>query len=839
MRKRDKNRILELICTLEEANEQLLSGISKITDEELTTMLSDEQEAVISIGNRIEELEGEGTEAVGILEEYCDVLWQISQETESLHRKRGIEQLLEYLCREKDAINDIHETLDVVFLPYKASMWDCMETVWKAADEDPDCNAYVIPIPYFDLKPDGTAGKMHCEDDLMPEYVPTISYRDYDIEKEHPDIIYIHNPADECNMVTSVHPDFYSYALKEHTDMLVYIPYFITSGRLPGPHRNLPVYTYADKVILQNEKMIEDIKGDIPKEKFLPLGSPKAERLIWMETHKEQLDFPEMWKKRVRGRKVILYNISNTGLLTDRDKILDKMEEVFSLVSGRDDILLLLRPHPLLEATLASMCPDLLGRYKKLLRNFKKHDIGILDQTPDPDKAVVFADAYMGEVSSSIVEMFRVLNKPRFFLTKEKFYQITPDEMKSERTLDVCRVGDDVWFVTLYLQLLCKLNLKDGKIEVVAEVPEVPLDGYLKYIDIVKYKDKILLAPYHADALCIYDIATQCFVKHYFRDEYVNECFGRAILYKHYLFLTPKNYPAIVRYDVTTGQFEYYDQCITDALELIAEEKQGSPFGWAVSNFEEELYIGSIWSNVMICFNMETCCYSVFKVGKETNAYRGMTADREYCWLILCDSPNVVRWNRVTGETREYDKFPDDFEAGEVPFKNIMDFGSELYMVPFYANHICKMDKATGSITFAEFGLPYQEGEHQSEFYDKIKLNYDFAKKISEQEMIALSLYDDSLIILNVDKKTWKRFPVRIDDYLLYESRRSGQNLREIWENKDQPITKMIEYLANNLFDANRRRDAGKFSMDQHLQTGSEIHAEIKNLIVNNEGIRK
>lgn len=832
MRKKDKKQILELICTLEEANKRLLPVISKITDEELTTMLSDEQEAVISIGNRIEELEGEGTKAVGILEQYCDILWQISQETESAQKRRGIEQLLEYLCKEKDAINDMHETLDVVFLPYKASMWDCMETVWKAADEDPDCNAYVIPIPYFDLKPDGTTGEMHYEDDLMPEYIPTISYRDYDIEKEHPAIIYIHNPYDEYNQVTSVHPDYYSYVLKEHTDMLVYIPYHMTDGRLPESHRFLPAYVYADKVILQNEKMIEDIDEDIPKEKFLPLGSPKEEHLIWMETHKEQIDFPEEWKKRVCGRKVIFYNISISGLLTGRDKILDKMEEVFSLFSGRDDILLLLRPHPLLEATLASMCPDLLGRYQKLLRNFKKHDIGILDQTPDPDKAVVFADAYMGEVSSSIVEMFRVLNKPRFFLSKEKFYQITPDEMKSERTLDVCRVGDDIWFVTVYLQLLCKLNLKDEKIEVVAEVPEMPHDSYLKYVNVVNYEDKIILVPYHADALCIYDITTQCFVKHYFRDEYVNDCFGRAILYKHYLFLTPKNYPAIVRYDVTTGKFEYYDQCITDALELIGEEKQGYPFAWAVSHYEEELYIGSMWSNVILRFNMETSCYSVSKIGNDANTYRGMAADEEYCWLILCDSPNVVRWNRVTGETKEYDKFPDGFEAGEIPFKNIMDFGSELYMVPFHANHICKMDKAAGSITFAEFELPYQEGKHQSEFYDQIKINYDFAKKISEQEMIALSLYDDSLIMLNVDKKTWKRFPLRIDDYLIYESRRSGQNLREIWENKDQPIAKMIEYAANNLFDANKRRGAWKFIVDQSLQTGSKIHFAIKELVV-------
>ena len=50
-------------------------------------------------------------------------------------------------------INDSKK--EVVFLPYKASMWDSLESVWKAADEDPECDAYVIPIPYYDKNPDG------------------------------------------------------------------------------------------------------------------------------------------------------------------------------------------------------------------------------------------------------------------------------------------------------------------------------------------------------------------------------------------------------------------------------------------------------------------------------------------------------------------------------------------------------------------------------------------------------------------------------------------------------------------------------------------------------------
>ena len=40
--------------------------------------------------------------------------------------------------------------------------------------------------------------------------------KEYDIEKRRPDVIYIHNPYDKGNFVTSVHPAFYSDELKKY-----------------------------------------------------------------------------------------------------------------------------------------------------------------------------------------------------------------------------------------------------------------------------------------------------------------------------------------------------------------------------------------------------------------------------------------------------------------------------------------------------------------------------------------------------------------------------------------------------------------------------------------------
>lgn len=42
-------------------------------------------------------------------------------------------------------------------------MSDSLESIYLAAKADPHCDAYFIPIPYFDRNQDGSLGKIHYE----------------------------------------------------------------------------------------------------------------------------------------------------------------------------------------------------------------------------------------------------------------------------------------------------------------------------------------------------------------------------------------------------------------------------------------------------------------------------------------------------------------------------------------------------------------------------------------------------------------------------------------------------------------------------------------------------
>ena len=324
---------------------------------------------------------------------------------------------------------------EAVFLPYKASMWDSLESVWKAADEDPDCDTYVIPIPYLDKNSDGSYREVHYEADLYPAYVPITKYDEFDFGEHRPDMIFIHNPYDAANFVTSVHPFFYSDNLKLFTDKLVYIPYFVLDEVDPENEGTVesmkhfctvPGVFNADKVIVQSEKMrqvyinvLTDVTGegtrDIWEEKIIGLGSPKYDKVS--NTRKEDLEIPAEWLKIIEKpdgsrKKVIFYNTGINALLHHNENMIKKMQHVFGIFKEyKDEVALLWRPHPLIQATVSSMRPMLWAEYENLLMQYNEENWGIYDDSADLSRAIEISDAYYGD-ESSVVQLYQKTGKP-------------------------------------------------------------------------------------------------------------------------------------------------------------------------------------------------------------------------------------------------------------------------------------------------------------------------------------------------------------------------------------------------------------------------------------------
>ncbi|GFI46389.1 hypothetical protein IMSAGC019_01703 [Lachnospiraceae bacterium] len=439
MRKTQKNQAEEYIQLLERAHGAVKKAVGTKNYDIAMDLLEQCQDVAIRLGELIENTQGEGFCTVSLLEDYCELVYRVHEGIagrQNVNEDKIFKNLRKTLIPIKNSVrNDIEVRTEIVFLPYKASMWDSLESIWKAADEDPACDAYVIPIPYYDKNPDGSFREVHYEGNLYPEDVPVVHYNDYNFEGRKPDVIYIHNPYDEYNHVTSVHPFFYSANLKNFTDKLVYVPYFILGEVDPENQEavesiqhfcTVPAVFHADKVVVQSEamrqvyiKVLTKEMGEktrkVWEEKILGLGSPKMDKVLG--TRKENIQVPDEWLKVIEKpdgswKKIIFYNTSVSALLKHEDKMLKKMAYVFGVFKeNQEEVALLWRPHPLIKATIESMRPGLWEEYRKLVELYREEGWGIYDDTPDMDRAVCLSDAYYGD-GSSIVQLYKETGKP-------------------------------------------------------------------------------------------------------------------------------------------------------------------------------------------------------------------------------------------------------------------------------------------------------------------------------------------------------------------------------------------------------------------------------------------
>lgn len=417
-------KIYELFSTIESAHMDAYRLYVSGSAEASTALLSECQEAAISIGNEIEKTEGKDTRTEQSLIEYCEDLYQASISIYSSDHSSDLFATLDTSLKRCIQLfkKEILPQYEMVFLPYKASMWDSLESIYLAARNDPRCIPVVMPVPYFDRREDGTLGSIHYEGKSFPSYVPITDYQTYNITEHHPEAVFIHNPYDNANYITAVHPSYFSNRLQNLTELLVYVPYYVLESQDDGSaspayeaYAETPAAIYSDLVIAPSEgaadiwinaltKATGEKLRQYWKNKILGLGSPKFDAVLYPPVQKDSI--PDEWQKYLRpGHPVIFYNTSIGSFLNGGEAYFKKVKSVFTFFINHREISLLWRPHPLFTATVRSMRPNLMPEWEDTLNYYRENEIGILDETSELDRAIRLSSAYYGDYSS-VAELF-------------------------------------------------------------------------------------------------------------------------------------------------------------------------------------------------------------------------------------------------------------------------------------------------------------------------------------------------------------------------------------------------------------------------------------------------
>lgn len=707
MRKAQKQELLECINSLHQAHTEIRQALQQHNYDAVQNMLSECQEFAVTLGESIEKAEGEGHITVSYVEEYCEFLFRVFEEiTKGQVNENRVYKILkrQLLQVENSVKNDIPVKKEIAFFPYKASMWDSLESVYLAAREDPECDAYCVPIPYYDLNPDRSFGKLHYEGGEYPENIEITDWQSYQFEERKPDVIYIHNPYDGYNLVTSVHPRYYSSNLKKYTETLVYIPYYVTSGRMMEAQSLLPSYLYVDYIVIQAPQFRECFDKNIPDGKFLPFGSPKVDKVI--NKCKNPSEPPEEWADKMTGKdgrrkKVFFYNTSINGMLADTANFLKKMQYVFGCFEGREDVCILWRPHPLLESTFEAMRPEYRQDYSTLKKYFIDSGLGIYDTTADIEDTIALCDAYIGDAGTSVTTLFGVAGKPVFILNNQIHNKPEADDWREKVNVEFNYLEQDRFVVTQGN----KLYISEG--------------GQYDYHYYCNLSDDLDRREYSAiwqidgekyacpeNAQHILRIENKVEQKISLKKEIVEGTeFIESWKWDRFLILLPLHYPAIVRYDTAAGECIY----MRDHVNVFVKNKENRKITGGSLIYQGYLYIASPMDNEVCRIHIESGDVQMSTIPVKTKCgCHWMIEYMNQIWILPYEGKTIVRWNPQTDETREYAGFPNEFtcfdpranrECEERPFRSAAFYGDHLYLTPKWANMYLCLNIRTGQFT--------------------------------------------------------------------------------------------------------------------------------------------
>ncbi|WP_185752384.1 hypothetical protein [Butyrivibrio sp. AE2032] len=400
------------------------------------------QESAVAIGTAIEEDFGEGTATVAMLEKLCEDIYmvstEISGESSGSETSEGLRiSLLQgsLSATRSEFTREFPCGKEIAFLPCSPALWPGFDSLYKSLKKDTANHVLVIPIPWYDKKPDYTLDKdsMHYDPDNYPSYVDITAYDSVDLAGIHPDTIYIQAAYDNDTLGGSIHPSYYTSCLKGLCDELIFIPPYIIQEPDVNDLKELEKLreylcpsgiNNVSRIILQSENMKEAMirllagkeesqQRQALSEKIVGKGHPRVEAIKEMSDDKDSIlnNLPVDWKSSIfredgTKKKVTLFSNSITSMLTDGSSFIKRIEDFLNVSKGSsDEETFIWHPHPEMPAVMSQLRPELIEDYKKLLADFTDNHLGILDTSNDPATAIVISDNYCGD-PGSVMELF-------------------------------------------------------------------------------------------------------------------------------------------------------------------------------------------------------------------------------------------------------------------------------------------------------------------------------------------------------------------------------------------------------------------------------------------------
>ncbi len=643
MTQKYKEILLNILETLYRAND-CFDKISEL--ETFLEFCGECQTAAFDIGTRVEQADKHPDTVVSHLEDYCELIYQLSSMFRDTSQIEGqIHKIKETLDRVRDGVSSIPILKEVVFLPYKASMWDCFHSIYEECRKNPEFQVYVVPVPYYSLDANRNIEFERYEGQEISKFVEITDYREYSLAEREPDVIFIHNPYDQYNSVTQLPKDYFSSELIKYTNHLVYIPYYVLENRISDIMATMPGIRNSWKTIVQSETLRHQlIQSGMRENQIVALGSPKFDMVL--DAERKYRELPEEWSV-LRGKRVYLYNTHLLGLMNRIGEFLQKILQILDYFGKRNDVVLLWRPHPLSQETLQRYHPEALATYLKIVEWFKECGNGVYDDSENLERAIALSDAYMGDEQSSVSTLYKVTGKPMYYINYDsnKLFE----KERYARCLCAEKAGNKIYMfsweyncIFVYDEMKQTISCKKGNFE---------LAGYEKNlcVESIRYENFIYFFPCQGGSNMIVKFDTVTEKSTYIELDTDGVQFN-PVNYQNVIYLMPVYYSSKIPY-FTPGEDQiHYLEISYDEEQRDWKSYRNMPIFYGAIQIGDCVWrSASSWGNCMQKYDFNTHRFEYIQVkGLEKKVINAAVYDGIYFWILAENL--LLKWDHKNNQ---------------------------------------------------------------------------------------------------------------------------------------------------------------------------------------------
>lgn len=695
-------------------------------------LLQDSQQLAIELGTMIEIVKGEKCKAIPSIEIYCESLYQIYAKISNIENTEHINQDIDtgeinhlmdvFVKMQQEVTTYVIERREIVFLPFAIRYWEMLVPLWEFEKKEENCDVFVIPIPYYYKDYDGSLIERQYDGDKYPEDVCVLNYEKYDFSIHYPDKIYIQNPYDQTHNVISVAPDFYCANLRQYAGEIVYVPYFMPDEFTLENERaydnmkyycTVPGVVQADKVLLSSEqakqlyihKLVEyagELTRRVWEEKIevtnqLSKKENEKEKTIndWMEQVPLEWN-RKIWKKDGSKKKVILYCVQISFLFQYKEIALEKIQSTMkSMKEHQDEVVMIFRVHLLENAVWTQENQDVFQRFHQIIEQFQGEEWGIYIEGKYDELSCKIADAYYGD-NSRYMKYFEEHNKPVMPLSLVQYPLVFEN---------ICVIDEVIWATSFHAKGLYKYRIGATRAECVTDFPDEK-ERTRMFGDITQYGDKLILTPFSADAIVIYDMKQNDMVsiplqvlnnEMKYTIPYISEKkFAFCKIYDKYAFLFPCTYPVIVKINLETYEVEYLSDGICKLARYAKFEHAIYFYKGLCVNEKVQMWCMAV--GAIVEFDMKEESLSLLYLLEEERKYILMVYDGETYWLLPSAQETEILKLSKTFQKTEKINLPQNIKGEGNDFLYTAIYGDDILFFPGTANHTISINKKNNKI---------------------------------------------------------------------------------------------------------------------------------------------